>query len=84
MNGKTLLAIGTYNERENIAPIVEQVLSVTAREPLDVLIVDDNSPDGTGDIADELSKKNNRVHVVHGPHKRGLGRAYLEAFAWAI
>jgi len=84
MSGKILVAIGTYNERENIAPLAEQVLAVAAREPLDILIVDDNSPDGTGKIADELSKRHERVHVLHGPHKRGLGRAYLDAFAWAL
>jgi dolichol-phosphate mannosyltransferase len=84
MSGKTLVAIGTYNERENIARLVEQVLSVAGREPLDILIADDNSPDGTGHIADELSKRHARVHVLHGPHKRGLGRAYLAAFAWAL
>jgi dolichol-phosphate mannosyltransferase len=84
MSGKILVAIGTYNERENIARLVEQVLSVAAREPLDILIVDDNSPDGTGEIADGLSKRHERVHVLHGPHKRGLGRAYLAAFGWAL
>jgi dolichol-phosphate mannosyltransferase len=74
--------VPTYNERENIVRIVEQVLAQDAR--LDVLIVDDNSPDGTGRIADELSAENPRVHALHREKKLGLGTAYLAGFRWAL
>ena len=77
-----LVIIPTYNERENLARIVPAVLS---RDPrLEVLVVDDNSPDGTGRIADDLVGGNDRVHVMHREQKEGLGRAYLAGFQWAI
>jgi dolichol-phosphate mannosyltransferase len=77
-----LVIIPTYNERENLARIVPAVLS---RDPrLEVLVVDDNSPDGTGRIADDLAGGNDRVHVMHREQKEGLGRAYLAGFQWAI
>ncbi|MCM3697323.1 polyprenol monophosphomannose synthase [Microbacterium oleivorans] len=74
-----LTIIPTYNESENIESIVERVLAVGRS---DVLIVDDASPDGTGDIADRLAAANGRVHVLHRTAKDGLGRAYLAGFAW--
>ncbi|XXF80555.1 polyprenol monophosphomannose synthase [Myxococcaceae bacterium GXIMD 01537] len=77
-----LVCIPTYNERENIAPITEAVLRADPR--VDILIVDDNSPDGTGQIADELAAKNPRVKVLHREKKEGLGRAYLHAFRTAL
>ncbi len=77
-----LVIIPTYNESENIRSIVEATLSVHSR--IEVLIVDDNSPDGTGVIADQLAAVEKRIHVLHRPSKEGLGRAYLAGFAWAL
>jgi dolichol-phosphate mannosyltransferase len=74
--------IPTYNERDNIESIVTRVrASVPAA---DLLIVDDNSPDGTGEIADKLAASDTRVHVMHRPGKSGLGTAYLAGFGWAM
>lgn len=77
-----LVIIPTYNELENLKPIVDAVLAVDSR--VDVLVCDDNSPDGTGKLADELAAKNDRVQVLHREKKEGLGRAYLAAFRWAL
>lgn len=77
-----LVIVPTYNESENIARIVPLILFQDPR--LDVLIVDDNSPDGTGRMADDLALENPRVHVLHREGKQGLGRAYLAGFAWAL
>jgi dolichol-phosphate mannosyltransferase len=74
--------VPTYNERENIPRIVPRILSQDER--LDVLVVDDNSPDGTGDIVDELAAEEPRVHVLHRAGKQGLGKAYLAGFRWAL
>jgi dolichol-phosphate mannosyltransferase len=79
---RALVIIPTYNERENIIRIVEQVLAQDTR--LEVLVVDDNSPDGTGRIADELSEANPRIHALHREKKLGLGTAYLAGFRWAL
>jgi dolichol-phosphate mannosyltransferase len=77
-----LVIIPTYNERENVEAITAAALAADDR--LDVLIADDNSPDGTGQIADKLAAKNPRVQVLHRAKKEGLGRAYLHAFAWGL
>jgi dolichol-phosphate mannosyltransferase len=77
-----LVCIPTYNERENLEGIVQAVLAADART--EVLVVDDNSPDRTGDLADALCAREPRVHVLHRAKKEGLGRAYLAAFAWAL
>jgi dolichol-phosphate mannosyltransferase len=77
-----LVCIPTYNERENIEAIVQAVLKADAR--VDILVVDDNSPDGTGQLADALAAKDPRVRVLHREKKEGLGRAYLAAFRWAL
>jgi len=77
-----LVIVPTYNERENIRPLIESVLAKDAR--LDVLVVDDGSPDGTGQIVDEIAATNTRVFVHHRPGKLGLGTAYLEGFRWAL
>jgi len=77
-----LVCIPTYNERENIEAIVQAVLAADPR--VDVLIVDDNSPDGTGQLADGLAANEPRVRVLHREKKEGLGRAYLAAFRWAL
>lgn len=76
------LVVPTYNERENISSLVEAVLSrlPSAR----VLVVDDNSPDGTGAVADELAEADPRVHVLHRPGKEGLGAAYRAGFAHVL
>ncbi len=78
----TLVIIPTYNEAENIAWIVAEVL---AHQPeLDILIADDASPDGTGDIADRLAAADHRLHVLHRGGKLGLGSAYRAGFAWGL
>lgn len=81
MSAHTLVILPTYNEAENIAHVVERLRRSAA--DVDILIVDDGSPDGTGDIADELSLRDAAVQVVHRPGKSGLGAAYLYGFAWA-
>jgi dolichol-phosphate mannosyltransferase len=79
---RALVVVPTYNEAPNVLNIVPQVLSQDPR--LEVLVVDDNSPDGTGQMADELAAKNPRVHVVHREGKLGLGTAYIRGFKWAL
>ena len=76
-----LVIIPTYNERENISRIVPMVLEQDQR--LDVLVIDDGSPDGTGALADEIAASNPRVNVLHRSGKLGLGTAYLAGFKWA-
>jgi dolichol-phosphate mannosyltransferase len=79
---KTLVIIPTYNESENIRRIVPLVLE---KDPsINVLIVDDNSPDGTGRIADEIAKENDRIFVIHRQNKSGLGTAYITGFKFAL
>ncbi len=78
----TLIIIPTYNERENVRAIARAVLEGIPKA--NVLFVDDNSPDGTGDIADELAAADERIHVLHRKSKDGLGRAYLAGFKWAL
>ncbi|WP_308798465.1 polyprenol monophosphomannose synthase [Agromyces silvae] len=77
-----LVVIPTYNERENLATIVDRVRR--AAPEASVLVVDDASPDGTGRLADELAAADAAVHVMHRPGKSGLGAAYLDAFGWAL
>jgi dolichol-phosphate mannosyltransferase len=79
---KALVVIPTYNEAVNLPQLIPQVLSQDPR--LDVLVVDDNSPDGTGAIADEIARANPRVHTIHRDGKLGLGTAYLTGFKWAL
>jgi dolichol-phosphate mannosyltransferase len=79
---RTLVVIPTYNERENLPRLVRAVLAVD--ESLEVLVVDDGSPDGTGEIADELSRKHTRLHVMHREGKMGLGTAYAAGFRFAL
>ncbi|WP_100444326.1 polyprenol monophosphomannose synthase [Glycomyces xiaoerkulensis] len=79
--GPAIVAIPTYNERDNLETTIEAALTATGKA--DLLIVDDNSPDGTGEIADRIAAADDRVHVLHRPGKRGLGAAYLAAFDWA-
>lgn len=82
MGSDTLVIIPTYNERDNLPRVARRVLSLPV--PVDMLVVDDNSPDGTGKIADELAATEERVHVLHRPEKAGLGRAYCAGFLWAL
>lgn len=79
---RALIIFPTYNERENIEKIVHAVIPLDPR--IHVLIVDDNSPDGTGEVADRLARELNRVFVLHRSEKQGLGRAYIAGFHWAI
>jgi len=79
---EALVIIPTYNERENIAGIIDKVQNLGL--DLDVLVVDDNSPDGTGDYVEERSKTDSRVHVLRRPGKMGLGSAYIAGFKWAL
>ncbi|MCA1644803.1 MAG: polyprenol monophosphomannose synthase [Chloroflexi bacterium] len=80
---RSLVVLPTYNERENIQPIVTAILGQSA--DFEVLVVDDNSPDGTGEIVDGLMNvQPERVHVLHRAGKRGLGTAYVDGFAWAL
>jgi dolichol-phosphate mannosyltransferase len=79
--GRVLVVIPTYNEADNVRIIVERVR--TAVPGVDVLVADDNSPDGTGAVADELAAADGQVHVLHRAGKQGLGAAYVAGFGWA-
>ncbi len=79
---RALVITPTYNERGNIQRLVPEILAQDPR--LEILIVDDSSPDGTGEAADELAAANPKVHVLHREKKEGLGRAYIAGFKWAI
>jgi dolichol-phosphate mannosyltransferase len=79
---KTVVVIPTYDERENVRPMAEAVLRQA--DDVEVLFVDDNSPDGTGAVIDELSAENGRVHALHRMKKEGLGRAYVAGFSHAL
>src|ERR1041384_5831924 len=82
MGDRFLAILPTYNESENLPKIVPQILAQDPR--LDVLVVDDSSPDGTGRLADELAAAEPRVHVLHREHKAGLGRAYPPGVSRAL
>jgi dolichol-phosphate mannosyltransferase len=79
---RTLVIIPTYNESESLPVLVQRLRA--AVPTADVLIADDNSPDGTGAIADEMADTDSAVHVLHRPGKAGLGAAYLAGFAWGL
>jgi dolichol-phosphate mannosyltransferase len=79
---RALVCIPTYNEARNLAELAPQVLSQDPR--LEILVIDDNSPDGTGRIADQLAARERRVHVLHRDGKQGLGTAYIVGFKWAL
>jgi dolichol-phosphate mannosyltransferase len=74
--------IPTYNERDNLRPLTERILN--QHQSLRILIVDDNSPDGTGQLADELAREDSRIQVLHRPVKLGLGSAYRQGFRKAL
>ena len=79
---KNLVVVPTYNERENLPPLAQRHLALPV--PVDLLVVDDNSPDGTGKLADDLAAKHPAIHVLHRQEKSGLGRAYIAGFKWAL
>jgi dolichol-phosphate mannosyltransferase len=79
---RALVVIPTYNEAANLPVLIPQVLAADAR--IEVLVVDDNSPDGTGEVAERVARENPRVQVLHRPVKAGLGQAYRAGFAWAL
>jgi dolichol-phosphate mannosyltransferase len=79
---RALVCLPTYDERENLAPVLAAIHA--AAPDVDVLVIDDDSPDGTGRLADELAARDPRVKVLHRAAKQGLGRAYLAGFAWAL
>jgi len=80
--GRVLVTIPTYNEIDNIAPIIARIRA--AVPAADILIADDNSPDGTGELADNLAAADPHIHVLHRAGKQGLGAAYLAAFRWGL
>jgi dolichol-phosphate mannosyltransferase len=82
MSERPLVVVPTYNERVNLPLIVPPILAQDPR--LEVLVVDDNSPDGTGALADQLAVADPRIHVLHRAGKSGLGKAYLAGFRWAL
>lgn len=79
---KTLVIIPTYNEADNVSWICESVLQ--QQPEVEILVADDNSPDGTGEIADKLADADPRIHVLHREGKEGLGAAYRAGFAWGL
>jgi dolichol-phosphate mannosyltransferase len=80
--GQVLVVVPTYNEADNVRPITDRLRAAVPEAHL--LIADDNSPDGTGAIADELAGADDQVHVLHRPGKQGLGAAYVAGFGWAL
>jgi len=79
---KTLVVVPTFNERENLPLLVQRILALPVQ--VDLQVVDDNSPDGTGKLADELAARHLSLHVLHRMEKSGLGRAYIAGFKWAL
>jgi len=79
---RALIIIPTYNEIENLETMVSAIQALD--DAFDILIVDDNSPDGTGEIADRLAETQPDIHVLHRPGKMGLGTAYVQGFRWAV
>ncbi len=82
MPERALVITPTYNERPNVATLVERVLAQDPR--IEILFVDDNSPDGTGDLIASLAQTNTRIHLLRRPGKLGLGTAYRDGFRWAL
>ncbi len=80
---RTVIVVPTYNERENIGPLCGEVHRITEGD-VDILIVDDNSPDGTGEAADRMARECDSILVIHRADKQGLGRAYVAGFRWAL
>ena len=78
-----LIIIPTYNEKYNLEKLTEKVFSL-GRDDINILVVDDSSPDGTGELADSLAAENKKISVLHRDKKEGLGKAYLDGFRYAI
>jgi len=81
-HSKAIVIIPTYNERENLPALVDHLLALPVK--VDMLVVDDSSPDGTGEMADQYAKAHESIHVLHRQTKNGLGRAYCDGFQWAL
>lgn len=79
---RILISLATYNEKENLAPLVQEILDQVPTAH--ILIIDDNSPDGTGELADEMASQNPAIHVIHRSGKLGLGTAILQAMYYSI
>ena len=79
---RVLVIVPTYNERDNLPRVVPQILA--QGDAFHILVVDDNSPDGTGDMADAMAAQSARVQVLHRPGKQGLGAAYVAGFGWGL
>ncbi len=82
MNQKTLIITATYNEAENIGPLINNILNLYNN--CDILVVDDNSPDGTGSLVKKIMQSEQRVHLIERAGKMGYGSAYVEGFCWAL
>ena len=82
MPERVLVIVPTYDERENIERLIDRVLAQDGR--IEILVVDDGSPDGTGKLVDQIVGMNSRVHVLHREKKLGLGTAYIAGFRWAL
>ena len=82
MPEKAIVIVPTYNERDNIGALIDSVLTLDPR--IEMLVVDDNSPDGTGDAVEERARASARVHLLRRPGKMGLGTAYRDGFVWAL
>ena len=80
--GRVLIVMPTYNERQNLEMMAGRIRESTPQA--DLLVVDDNSPDGTGDLAEKLVETDQHVHVMHRTEKAGLGKAYIAGFSWAL
>jgi len=80
---RALIVVPTYNEIENIQPLIQAIFQVVPKE-VEILVVDDGSPDGTGDLVDSLAKSDPRVHILHREKKMGLGKAYVAGFRWGL
>src|ERR1700745_1280422 len=80
--GRVLIVMPTYNERQNLEIMAGRIRESTP--DADLLVVDDNSPDGTGDLAEKLVEADPHVHVMHRTEKAGLGKAYIAGFTWAL
>ncbi len=78
----TIVIVPTYNERDNLPGLVDRVLALPIQ--VDLLVVDDGSPDGTGELADRYAQAHASIHVLHRHAKNGLGRAYCDGFEWAL
>ena len=82
MSERTLVVVPTYNERENLPKLVERLFALS--EPVEILVVDDGSPDGTGQWVTETAVRERRLHLLSRTEKNGLGRAYVAGFQWAL